>query len=71
MCGGGGIASKVRGHGESNPAALERKRLGRAPASWPGSLVSMPEAGANWEYSCFCCFLVMRVGVRATHANVL
>lgn len=40
--------------------------------SWPESLVSMPEAGANWEYS-FCCFLAKQAGgqagVRATHAN--
>lgn len=56
MCGGGGVAPKVRGHGESNPAAVERKRLGRGPASWPGSLVSKPEAIANWEYGCFCCW---------------
>lgn len=56
MCGGGGVTSGgVRGHGESKPAAVERKRLGRRPASWPGSLVSMPEAGTNWEYGCCCC----------------
>lgn len=47
MCGGGGVASKVRGHSESNLAAMERKQLGRGPTSWPGSLVRMPEAGAN------------------------
>lgn len=57
MCGGGGVMSgggEVRGHGESKPAAVERKRLGRRPACWPGSLVSMPEAGTNWEYGCCC-----------------
>lgn len=54
MCGGGGVASEVRGHGESNPAAVERKWLGRGPVSWPKSLVSTPEAAVAWEYI-FCC----------------
>lgn len=57
MCGGGGVASKVRGHGESNPAAVERKWLGRGPVSWPEPLVSTPEAAAAvWEYIFSCLF---------------